>query len=136
LSTIRFNQHENLDEAKLHHQDRVDGKAGAVRQRFAHNWLIEEEYELAAKQAQAYVDNGYNGEAPEAVQAWADAAGMTGQGSADNILAMRAAYKAELENIRRIRLTAKQQVAQASTEREAFDAAEHAISQLDAVTPP
>jgi len=38
--------------------------------------------------------------------------------------------------VRRVRLTAKQQVAQAATARDAFDVAEQAVTDLDAVTPP
>ena len=135
MTTIQFNQHADLKAAQTHHQRRIDEKAGAVRQRFARDWLLDEEYTLAANQAQAYADGGYNGTAPEAVQAWADAAGMSAQAATDDILATRQTYNAALEKVRRIRLTAKQQVAQVTTARAAFDAAETSISDLDAVAP-
>ena len=136
MTTITFNQHADLQAAITHHQRRIDAKAGEVRQRFARDWLIDEEYTLAANQAQAYVDNGYSGEVPETVQAWADAAGMSVQNAADDILETRDAYNTALEAVRRIRLTAKKAVAQAATVRAAYDIAEQAVTDLDAVTPP
>lgn len=135
MTTIQFNQHADLAAAKKHHQDRIDSKAGDVRQRFARDWLLDEEYTLAANQAQVYADNSYSGNAPEAVQAWADAAGMSAQAATDDILATRQTYNAALEKVRRIRLTAKQQVTQVTTVRAAFDAAETAVANLDAVVP-
>jgi len=69
------------------------------------------------------------------VQAWADAAGMSAQAAADDILAMRDAYRRALEQIRRIRLEAKQRIAGVDTPRAAYDIAEQAVTDLDAVTP-
>lgn len=136
MTTIQFSQHADMASAQAHHQRRVDEQAGAVRQRFARDWLIDEEYALAAKQAQVFADNNYSGDAPEAVQAWADAAGMTAQAAADDILATRDAYTGALEKIRRIRLEAKQRIAGVDTGRAAYDIAEQAVTELDAVTPP
>jgi hypothetical protein len=136
MTAIAFTRHANLQSAQAGYRRWIDEKAGEVRQRFARDWLIDEEYWLAAQQAQTFADGGYSGDAPDAVQSWADASNRTPQQAADNILATRATYNAALEQVRRIRLTAKQSVMQASTVRDAFDVAEAAVATLDAITPP
>jgi hypothetical protein len=135
MTDVQFSVHSDIAEARFLHKRRVDEKAGAVRQRFARDWLVDEEYVLAAEQAQTFADGGYIGDAPEAVQAWADAAGMTEQSAADDILATRDAYTGALEQIRRIRLEAKQRIAGVDTARAAYDIAEQAVSDLDAIAP-
>jgi len=136
MTDLSFARWPNLSEAQAHHQRRIDDKAGAVRQRFAPDWLIDEEYWLTAQQAQAYADGGYSGDVPEAVQSWADAANMTAKEAADDILATRQDYEQALMQIRRIRLVAKQQAAKASAVRDVYAAAEQGIANLDSVTPP
>ena len=135
MTDIIFNRWGSLDEAIAHYRSSLDEKAGEVRRRFARDWLIDEEYTLSAEQAQAFVDGGYSGDAPESVQAWADAAGMTAKGAADDILATRDAYNVALQQVRRARLTGKESIKLASTAREARQIHDQAYADLDAIKP-
>ena len=118
MTTIQFNQHADLAEAKETYKRRIDAKAGEIRQRFAQDWLIDEDY---------------SGDAPEVVQAWADITDMTGKQATDDILATRDAFNSALEQVRRIRLTGKSEVTQATTIRTAFDKAEMRIAELETI---
>ena len=135
MSTISFSRWASLAEAVTHYQDALDAFAGEVRRRFAFSWAIDEEYQLTAEQAQAYVDVGYTGTPGDTVQSWADATGNSAQWAADDILTTRDAYVAALEGVRRIRLTAKAQMAAASTARDVKAVYDTAYAQLDAIAP-
>jgi hypothetical protein len=73
------------------------------------------EYAEAEAQAQVYKDAGYVGDAPDYVQSWADAAGLTTQAAADDILATAAAWRTAQEAIRANRLSCKQAAKAAAT---------------------
>ncbi|XLM21029.1 hypothetical protein MKD33_02010, partial [Chromobacterium piscinae] len=65
----------------------LDAAADAASQIYAGRELRSLEYRQAAAEAQSYKDGGYKGDAPPAVQAWADAKGLSGKDAADGILA-------------------------------------------------
>jgi hypothetical protein len=101
----------NLEEA----QQAIDLAAGRARARYASRGEhVAAEYEQAEAAAKVYQAAGYAGEAPAAVHAWAEATGMTAQAAAENILATASAWRAKLDEIRRIRLVGKAAVTAAA----------------------
>lgn len=80
------------------------------------------EYEAAEREAQAYVDADYEGDAPPLVQAWATAKAWTGQQAADDILAQAVAWRGAQAQIRAARLARKEQV-RAATDAAGVEAA-------------
>lgn len=135
MTAISFNRWASLDEAITHYRASLDEKAGEVRRRFAREWLIDEEYMLAARQADEYAARSYADPVPEAVQSWADAAGMTAKSSAEDIRATRDSYNSALEYVRRTRLVAKESIRAATSARDMRSIHDQAWAELDAVTP-
>lgn len=74
------------------------------------------EYELAERQAQAFADAGYEGEAGPMVQSWATVKGWSAQQAADDILSVAAAWRTAQAAIRAQRLAAKEKVRTAPSE--------------------
>ena len=112
----------------------IDQHAGITRQRFASPGdLLAAEYELAEVQATAYIDGGYSGDVPGAVQSHVDALGGTANEAADSIVATAAMFRALLEAIRTIRLTGKAAVEAATTQEEINQAKQAALDALTAV---
>jgi hypothetical protein len=117
-------------------KEAIDRAAGAARQRFVSpGALIDAEYVQAETEAQAYADAGYPVDAaPAAVQSWADAAGMTPQAAAENILATAQQWRGLLNQIRAIRLLGKAAV-DAAADADIEATAKAYIDQLDALKP-
>ncbi|WP_445673407.1 hypothetical protein ACUDA6_27130 [Pseudomonas ceruminis] len=90
------------------------------------------EYQLAEQEAQAFQAAGFEGAVPATVQAWVDAAGLSPQEAAENILAEAAAWKGALYTIRAARLKGKQQALKAATHDEAEAIADAAITAINA----
>jgi hypothetical protein len=89
---------------------RIDDAADAARARVAGDPLRAVEYDRAWRDAQAFADAGYPGDAvPRTVAAWA-INGRTAQRAADSILAEAAAYTEALYVIRETRLAAKEHI--------------------------
>lgn len=65
------------------------------------------EYTAAEADATAYANAGFSGPVPQSVAVYADAAGLTGQASAESILAQAAAWRSAVMTIRAARLNAK-----------------------------
>lgn len=114
---------------------RIDRAAGDARLRFiSPGALLDAEYLQAERDAQAYADAGYPAEVPASVQAWADAAGLTAQQAADDILATAAQWRTVLDQIRALRLQGKAAVT-AAADADIETTAQSYIDQLDAITP-
>jgi hypothetical protein len=114
----------------------IDRAAGAARQRYVSpGALIDAEYVQAETEAQAYATAGYpDADVPPAVQSWADAAGMTPQAAADDILATAQQWRGLLDQIRAIRLLGKAAV-DAAADADIEATAKAYIDQLDALKP-
>jgi hypothetical protein len=137
MTAITASRWTSVAEAAAHYSRELDAFAGTVRLRFAFSSSIDEEYQLTANQAQAFVDSGYTLDpVPDTVLSWADATGQTPTWAADNIIATRDLYLSAIEGVRRIRLVAKAQMAQATTAREVRAIHDYATAQLDAIQPP
>lgn len=109
---------------------RVDKLADAARSRVAGDSARVREYELAAQEAAAYKEAGYNGPIPPSVLSWAEAKGWAGRQAAESILEASERFYATLYAIRDARLKAKEAIkaAKSYTEIEAlFDEFERII---------
>ncbi|AHC82698.1 hypothetical protein X970_11995 [Pseudomonas monteilii SB3101] len=95
--------------------EQIDQAADAARAAVLVDPLRALEYERTAVEARAFAAAGYAGEVPLSVQAWADAAELTAQQSADSILVEVNAWEAALYAIRAQRLKGKQQVLKATS---------------------
>ena len=87
----------------------VDSAADAARHAVAGDPLRAVEYDRARIQAEEFAAAGFQGEAPAMVAAWA-INGRSPQQAAEEILAEAAAYENGLEQLRTVRLAAKEQI--------------------------
>lgn len=87
----------------------IDAAADAARQAVAGDPLRAVEYDRARIDAEQFAAAGYQGAVPPMVAAWA-IGGRTPQQAAENILQEAAQYTAALEQLRTVRLAAKEQV--------------------------
>ncbi|AKZ26172.1 phage tail protein [Ralstonia nicotianae] len=115
---------------KLRLCDQLDAAADAVRLATVGDPLRAVEYQRAADEALAYRTAGYSGDVPPSVQSAADAKGVNAWQAADDILKMHAAWDTVLYDIRALRLTGKESVRAAASEKAAMQAAEEAIAAL------
>lgn len=136
MTTKNVSQFASVEDARVHYIRELDGFAGMVRRRFAWGDFIDEEYQLAKEEAEAFAAAGYADPVPDAVQSWADAAALTAQQAADDILATRDAYNNALRAVRRHRLVGKSQIAAATTRRAAYERFIEYRGHLDAIQPP
>jgi hypothetical protein len=90
------------------------------------------EYQLAEQEAEAFQAEKFAGEVPASVQAWVDAAGLSPQKAAEDILAEAAAWKTALYAIRAARLVGKQAALKAASHDEAEAVADTAIAKINA----
>lgn len=112
----------------------IDQAADTARNQVVGDPLRGEEYKLAAAEAQAFADAGYQGDVPRAVAAWVTAT-RTAQQAADHILAEAAQYNEALYLLRETRLQAKELIrtAMAAGQVEhAQDIADETIASIEA----
>lgn len=121
-----------LGAARLCAAQQIDEAADNARVTVVGNSLRVVEYQLAEQEAQAFQAAGFEGEVPATVQAWVEAAGLSPQEAAENILAEAAAWKGALYTIRASRLKGKQQALKAASHDEAEAIADTAISSINA----
>ena len=93
--------------AQLHSQ--VDAAADSARRAVAGDPLRAVEYDRARLEAEQYASNGYSGDVPPMVAAWA-INGRTAQQAADSILHEAAQYTNALIYLRTVRLRAKEDI--------------------------
>jgi hypothetical protein len=114
--------------------NRIDVAAGHARERYiSPGTAIAEEYTLALQDAENFKAAGYTGDVPPSIQVDMNTASITAQAAADAIITMSQQYRALLEGIRAIRLTAKAQIATLITGEERETYANTVIDQLNAV---
>lgn len=118
--------------ARLVACQQIDQAADAARIAVLGDPLRALEYQVAAEEATAFAQAEYTGEAPPAVQAWMDAAGLEPQAAADSILAQAAACKAAFYKIRAARLKGKQGVLKAPAHQAAEALTDTAIAEIQA----
>ncbi|BAW20849.1 MULTISPECIES: hypothetical protein [Pseudomonas] len=121
-----------LGAARLCAAQQIDEAADNSRVAVVGNSLRVIEYQLAEQEAQAFQAAGFEGEVPPTVQAWVDAADLSPQEAAENILAEAAAWKGALYTIRAARLKGKQQALKAASHDEAEAIADAAIAAINA----
>lgn len=119
-----------LGAARLIAAQQIDETADNARSEVVGNTLRVVEYQLAEDDAKSFQAAGFEGEVPAAVQAWVDAAGMTPQAAAENILSEAAAWKGALYTIRAARLKGKQAALKAGSHDEAEAIADEAIAAI------
>lgn len=113
----------------------VDRAADMARDAVVGDPLRAVEYDRARLEAEQFVADGYQGEVPRAVAAWA-ISGRTARQAADEILAEATAYIDALYAIREIRLHGKEQVRALSSDAPssgAIDAAAVAVAEIERV---
>lgn len=114
----------------------VDSAADAARLAVVGDSLRVVEYDRAREQAAAYKAAEYQGTVPPMVASWA-INGRTAQQAADNILEEAAAYTNGLEQLRAVRLAAKEQIRisfEANNFAQAQAIAEAAVAAIQAAT--
>ena len=114
----------------------IDSAAGAARTRFATNSaFIETEYQRAYDTATAWINSGYQNEAPAPVKSDADAYGRTEQEAAQYIKATGDYWFSKLDAVRDIRLKGKQAVETTPDDADFMAIAQPFIEQLEALKP-
>ncbi|WP_323614356.1 hypothetical protein [Pseudomonas putida] len=121
-----------LGAALLYAAQQIDDAADNARVTVVGNSLRVVEYQLAEQEAQAFQAAGFEGAVPATVQAWVDAAGLSPQEAAENILTEAAAWKGALYTIRAARLKGKLQALKAASHDEAEAIADEAIAAINA----
>lgn len=123
-----------LDDLKAEAHQQIDTAAGVARGRFVSpGQMIEQEYQLAERQAQSYIDSG--GPVPDLVQHWADLTSQTIDAAATDITTKAGQLYDALALIRIARLTAKKSITD-TVDHAAVDAAlATALTTLEAITP-
>lgn len=117
-------------------RDAIDMAAGDARQAFVSpGALVDQEYRDAQAEAQAYADAGYTGTVPSMVQSWADAASMTAQQAADDMLATAGQWTQVMQSIRAVRLVGKAAVDAAPAGANYMAVAQPYLDQLGAIRP-
>ncbi|MBJ2241949.1 hypothetical protein [Pseudomonas sp. MF6768] len=117
-----------LGAALLAAQQQIDQVANQARTSVLGDPLRAVELDLAATEAKAFAAADFTGDVPRSVQAWVDAAELTPQVAAENILAEWADWVEVLQKIRAARLMGKQGVLKATSHRAAEAAADQAIT--------
>ena len=114
----------------------IDHAAGNARSHFATNSaFIESEYQRAYDTAVAWINSGYQGEAPAPVKSDAEAYGRTEQEAARFIKATGDYWFNTLDNIRDIRLKGKQAVETAPDDADFMAIAQPFVEQLEGLWP-
>lgn len=121
-----------LGAARLIAAQQVDEAADNARVAAVGNSLRVLEYQLAEQEAKAFQAAEFAGDTPASVQAWADAAGLSPQAAAENILVQAAAWKTALYTVRAARLAGKQAALKAANHDEAEALADAAIAKINA----
>lgn len=121
-----------LGAARLAAAQQIDEAADNARAGVVGNALRVVEYQLAETEALTFAAASFEGDAPPAVQAWADAADLTPQAAAESILAEAVAWKGALYAIRAARLKGKQAALKAVSHDEAEAFADQAIAAIRA----
>ena len=134
--TVPVNKPLNIDSEKLLACEKIDVTAGAARTRFATNSaFIETEYQRAYDTAVAWINSGYQGDAPAPVKSDAEAFGRTEQEAAQFIKATGDGWFTVLDQIRDSRLKGKQAVEQSPDDADFMAVALPFIEQLEALKP-
>lgn len=111
-------------------QQQIDQAADQARLAVLGDPLRAVEYHAAASESKAFASDNYEGEAPPAVQAWMDAAGLSAKAATESILTEAAAWEAALSQLRAIRLKGKQDVLKATSHEDVEAVADAAISAI------
>ncbi len=97
--------------------------------------LVEEEYRLAKTQAEKWITDGKPSQVPDAVQSWADAAGMTPEEAAGDIATTALSWEGVLATVRQARLSGKAVLNSASSRAEQVTAAAEQVALINALMP-
>ena len=118
-------------------ENTIDAAAGAARAAFVSNGeLVEQEYQLAKREAQEWLDAGADTTSvPTCVQDHVDAFGVTATEAANEIVTTGEQWEQAMRDIRTLRLAGKAAVRNADTIEGAEQAANDAIAQLKAYRP-
>ena len=108
----------------------IDQHADSLRERVVGDPVRAFEYKRAEEQARAFKASGYAGNVPSCVQSDVLAKGMTAQQACDGIIAAADGFMFIMDTLRTIRLSAKAQIENASSESEAMAIKEAAILQM------
>ncbi|MGM0535540.1 MAG: hypothetical protein ACQER5_05635 [Pseudomonadota bacterium] len=116
----------------------IDTAAGKARNAFVSpGELIEQEYQLAKREAQEWLDAGADeSDVPTCVQDHADTFAVTVTEAANEIVTTGEAWEQAMRDIRTLRLKGKAAVRAADTIEGAEQAAKDAIAELNAIRPP
>lgn len=120
-----------LDELKDIYTQKIDDSVAEIYQRFCR---FQSEYELRESEALAFRENGYAGEVPRQVAAFANRAGLPAQQATDLILSQAAGLRAALAELGDLRMR-KYEVMKAQSEGTAqtiFDDIKTLIEQVGA----
>lgn len=98
---------------------RIDVIADVQRAKIVADPVRAFEYQVAEREAKAFAESGFTGDAPLSVAAWAIAKGWTAQQAEENILQEAAQFNGALYYIRATRLQGKQAVLNATSEEDA-----------------
>ncbi|MCU1717431.1 phage tail protein [Pseudomonas sp. 5P_3.1_Bac2] len=101
----------SADELRLRLERLIDYAADKLRRQLTGDPLRAVEYEQARVEAEQFVAAAYQGDVPSMVAAWAIAP-RTAQEAADEILRKAANYRSVFEQLRTLRLAAKEQIRQ------------------------
>ncbi|MCW7552599.1 hypothetical protein NX722_08035 [Endozoicomonas gorgoniicola] len=114
----------------------IDHAAGNARSHFAtSSAFIESEYQRAYDTAVAWINSGYQGDAPKPVKSDAEAYGRNEQEAAQYIKATGDYWFAALDDIRDIRLKGKQAVKASPDDADFMAIAQPFIDRLEALQP-
>lgn len=112
---------------------RIDVIADVQRAKIVADAVRAFEYQVAEREAKAFADAGFTGDAPPSVAAWANAKGWTAQQAAEDILQEAALFNGALYYIRATRLQGKQAVLNANSEEDAQAIFTQTIANLKAL---
>jgi hypothetical protein len=112
---------------------RIDVIADVQRAKIVGDAVRAFEYQVAEREAKAFAETGFVGDAPPSVAAWATAKGWTAQQAAEDILQEAGLFNSALYYIRATRLQGKQAVMNATTEEEAQAIFTQTIASLKAL---
>ncbi|MFA0810857.1 hypothetical protein [Microbulbifer epialgicus] len=91
--------------------DLIDNEAGRARKRFVPiGYGMTDEYARVKSEAQRFIDSGFTGEVPAAVQTHAEVKGEEPREAAEKIIQASIKWNSALDKIRDIRIKAKAQV--------------------------
>jgi len=121
-----------LGAALLAAAQQIDAAADLARRVVLSDSLRAVEYQLTAKEAEAFAAANYEGDVPPTVQAWMDAVGKDAASATADILEEARAWKGALYRIRADRLKGKHQVLLAGSHATAEAIADEAIAAIQA----